>query len=275
MSRKRNWVFTSFKLEVDIQHVGDTKSIRYVCWGEEVCPTTGKKHLQGYVEFHEGVSRKRAQTLLALPGCWFGARRGTQQQAVEYSKKEGVVTEHGSPGAQGKRTDLDSVRDHLALGGGLRDVLLDGASYQGARYAQLWLSALEAKRPVDTRPEVWWYWGPTGSGKSRAAATAAAERDGGPDDVYWHAGGKWWDGYDGHGVAILDDFRQEDMKFNKLLKLLDYNPLRLEVKGGYRQFRATLVIITMPCHPDGCYAETGEDVGQLIRRIDVIKEFTL
>ncbi len=271
--RSRNYVFTSFKLEIETKHVGDGESIRYLVWGEEVCPTTGKKHLQGYVEFREGVTVRRAQTLLDLPRCWFHARRGTAKQAVDYVKKDGSVTEHGVPGKQGKRTDLDAVRDLMADGGGLRDVLLEGASYQGARYAQLWLSALESKRT--DRPEVRWYWGETGSGKSRAAGIEAAECDGGPDDVYWHAGGKWWDGYDGHGVVIMDDFRPEDMKYNKLLKLLDYNPLRLEVKGGYRQFKAKLVIITMPKHPDGCYGEAGEDLGQLIRRIDVIKEFTL
>ncbi len=72
----------------------------------------------------------------------------------------------------------------------------------------------------------------------------------------------------------MDDFRPEDMKFQKLLRLLDYNPLRLEVKGGYRQFKAELVIITCPKPPESCYLEAGEDLEQLVRRIDKIKEFS-
>ncbi len=74
----------------------------------------------------------------------------------------------------------------------------------------------------------------------------------------------------------MDDFRPEDMKFQRLLKLLDRYPYMVEVKGGYRQFLAKTVIITCPKHPEECYAEAGEDIEQLLRRIgeENIKEFT-
>ncbi len=62
------------------------------------------------------------------------------------------------------------------------------------------------------------------------------------------------------------------MKFQYLLKLLDRYPFRVEVKGGFRQFRSDLIIITCPKPPEECYMEAGEDIDQLLRRIDTIEE---
>lgn len=124
-------------------------------------------------------------------------------------------------------------------------------------------------------PEVLWYWGATGTGKSRAAAADAAERGHGLDDVFWHPGGKWWDGYDRQAVVILDDFRPGNWKFAYLLRVLDRYPMRVEVKGGFRQLDSPLIIISCPKHPAECYLDSGEDLEQLLRRITTIREFEL
>ncbi len=140
------------------------------------------------------------------------------------------------------------------------------------RFGQCWLTHNESVRqwPVDVRV----YWGPTGSGKTRAAAAAEAERDDGA--AYWWAGGRWWDGLDGHSMIIIDDFRPSDLKLHLLLKLLDRFPYRVEVKGGYRQMLARVIIITCPRHPRDWYvADDDQENGQLIRRIDEIREFVL
>ncbi len=267
--RARSWCFTSYKTSADL----DYGECRYICWGEEVCPSTGRPHLQGYVEFESAVTRSSAARRIGDASAHFERRRGTQKQAIEYTCKVpgGAWEEHGSKGSQGKRTDLDAVRDCLADGGTLREVLDTGASYQGVRYAEKVLTYRERVR--SSPPHVVWCWGPTGTGKSRYAAEASEAAGHSADDIYWHAGGKWWDGYDGHGVVIMDDFRPEDLKFQFLLRLLDRYPFRVEVKGGYRQFRSPEIYITCPKHPSECYRESGEDLDQLIRRINEIKEF--
>ncbi len=157
-------------------------------------------------------------------------------------------------------------------GASMRMVLEEATSYQAIRGAAIFLTYCE--RPREDEPVVRVFWGPTGSGKSRTAGVEAAECGSGPDDIYWHPGGsKWWPGYDGHGVAIIDDFRPRDWKFNYLLRLLDRNPLQVEIKGGYRQFRSRFIFITCPAHPDAWYLEEGEDVVQLLRRITEIRQF--
>lgn len=50
----RYWCFTSYEDEMEMMEIilksfSKTKEYRYIC-GREICPTTDKKHLQGYVE---------------------------------------------------------------------------------------------------------------------------------------------------------------------------------------------------------------------------------
>lgn len=61
-------------------------------------------------------------------------------------------TEHGVQRKQGKRTDLDGVRDLLADGGSVRDVLALATNYQCVRFAEKHLTYLELER--DFVPEV-------------------------------------------------------------------------------------------------------------------------
>lgn len=83
---------------------------------------------------------------------------------------------------------------------------------------------------------------------------------------------KWWEGYDGHDDVIIDDYRRDFCKFRVLLHLLDHYPMRVECKGGSRQFRAKRLFITSPKSPTETWAgRTDEDLYQLTRRIDVIE----
>ncbi len=93
-------------------------------------------------------------------------------------------------------------------------------------------------------------------------------------DVWWSGVDlKWFDGYDGHKAAIFDDFRPDMCKLWMLLRLLDRYPLRIPIKGGFVQWRPTCIWITCPREPSDCYADMGEDIEQLMRRINVIKNF--
>lgn len=172
----------------------------------------------------------------------------------------------GVPAQPGKRKDIDSVRDLVKSGANMREVAEVATSYQSLRCGELLFKYFEKKR--NFKPEVRWYHGSTGGGKTRSVMEEF------PD--CWLSGkdGKWFDGYDGDEVVCFDDFRKDFCHFSVLLRLLDRYPFRIECKGGSRQLLAKVMIITCPWAPDVLYGNrSDEDIGQLLRRIDSIRLF--
>ncbi len=280
MARSRNYCFTSYlshdeffsRVFADRVAILPHNSIKYICWGEEICPETDREHLQGYVQFADSVTISTVKRRLDNGSLHLEPRRGTAAQAVAYCEKEGNFHEYGRRPAQGTRTDIERIRSMVSGGEGMRAIIEVGANYQCLRYAEKVLTYCEAKREVD--PIVIWYWGPTGTGKTHAAVTEATKRYG-ADSIWWSNGGvKWFDGYDAHEVAMFDDFRPEWCKLSWLLRALDRYPMRVPFKGGYRAWRPKRIYITCPKPPGECYLDSGEDNAQLLRRIDYTKEFT-
>lgn len=89
-------------------------------------------------------------------------------------------------------------------------------------------------------------------------------------------GNKWWDGYSNQYVVIIDDYRCDLCPFSYLLKLLDRYPFMVEVKGGTVQFVSFYIIITAPIGPREMWVtRSNEDLNQLIRRIDEVRDFNM
>jgi hypothetical protein len=83
--------------------------IRYLLYGREICPTTNKKHLQGYLELE---SPRRITTIKKIPGfetAHFTTCKGTFEENYRYCTKEGQFKEQGTHSSQGKRTDYESA----------------------------------------------------------------------------------------------------------------------------------------------------------------------
>ena len=149
----------------------------------------------------------------------------------------------------------------------MRSVIPVARSVQSVRMAELYLKYLEPKR--DWLTKIRWFYGPSGTGKSRTAREIFKDRD------YYTTmrNGKWWEGYDGHENIIIDDIREHSYKYEDMLAMLDRYEFRVECKGGSRQLLAKEIIITCPKHPEELFAFSGEDNTQLIRRIHEIREF--
>ncbi len=95
----------------------ENATVRYMIFGAETAPTTGSKHLQGYVEMH-GATRLTGMKEIFGRDPHFEARRGTRIEARDYCKKDGAYKEWGlwikGPGA---RSDCEEVgRDTLEHG---------------------------------------------------------------------------------------------------------------------------------------------------------------
>jgi hypothetical protein len=121
----------------------------------------------------------------------------------------------------------------------------------------------------DWKPKVYWYYGESGSGKTRAAMGESN-----PNDRWVSMDSlKWWDGYDGQGDIVIDDFRGSDCRLKTLLRILDRYEYRVEYKGGSTQLLAKRIWITCPYSPESCYRDDGENLKQLLRRIDIVRQF--
>lgn len=254
------WCWTLNNYTEDDEAEIEFWDVEYTVYGREI-GENGTRHLQGYTEFK---CKKRLSTLKNLHRrVHWEARKGTQEQAIQYCLKEQDSTEYGRPreNHRGFRSDLDKIRK-TALESGMREVTCIGNQQQIA-VAKAFLTYNEPER--DFKPTVIWLWGEPGVGKSRRARENVNL-----DDCYTkNTNTKWWDGYDGHENVIIDDYRKDWWDTTYMLGLIDRYEFKLEIKGGMRQMLAKRIIITSTSSPEDIEGGWPREVaGQLIRRID-------
>lgn len=239
----------------------------YIIAGEEICPKSGKLHYQGYAEFANQI------TMLKLKKLWgnnvsFHARMGTQEQAINYCQKDGKYEEFGKKKEQGARTDLMMVRELMDDGLSNQEIIEEATSWQSVNGVERLRQMRIKPRDPNFKPEVFWFWGETGTGKTRKAKEIFNDDY---DDVEYV--NNFMIGYSGNDNVLLDDFRG-GVPFNKLLKMLDYGKCIMNVKNGSVQFSAKRIIITAPFRPEKIYKNIGENIQQLLRRIEHIEHMT-
>lgn len=267
-TKTRGWCFTlnNYTVEETTTLQTPNEAVAYICFGKEIAPETGTPHLQGYLFL---VNPRGMSGVKKIVGdrAHLEPAKGSPDQNVKYCSKEGDFWSSGEVPKQGKRTDLSKVRDQvLKEGVTMLEIAENTTSYQSLRFAE---GLQKYKRaPPQREKDVRWYFGPTGTGKSRLAFEEAG------DDVWIsNRDGKWYDGYWGQKVAIFDDLRGDFCPFHTLLRLTDRYPYRVEVKGGSVWFNPETIIITSTYPPNQCY-NVPESIAQLFRRIKVLKEFS-
>lgn len=93
-SRSKYWVFTKNNPEYTdtaIQLLWTTMlaaDIKYVSFQREIAPSTGTEHLQGYIAFKTRFRMSQVRQLPGLEGAHLEMRRGTADQARDYSRKD-------------------------------------------------------------------------------------------------------------------------------------------------------------------------------------------
>lgn len=123
MSRAKYWVFTVNNYTDDelnlVEGLVQRGEATYVICGREE-GTAGTPHLQGYLELGGRARLSQLKQLGGLARAHLERRRGTQEQAVAYCKKEENYTEFGTPTTtkKGERTDLaraiEAVKDGVS-----------------------------------------------------------------------------------------------------------------------------------------------------------------
>lgn len=263
-STEEGWLRVIETLWQDLYGLG----CQFMCLQVERCPSTRRLHLQGYTRFASGVRMRQIKALyrrMRLQRC-----NGSEASNIEYCTKDPTRVfgpyMYGERGVQGKRSDIAIVRGMIDDGKGMRDVVDAVNSYQAIRCGELLLKYKERRR--NWKPFVQWFHGSTGTGKTQTACEMY------PDAWMSARNLKWWDGYDAHADVIIDDFRADFCTFHELLRILDRYSYRIEHKGGSRQLLARNIVVTCPYSPTEMFKHRcGEDINQLLRRIDVIRLF--
>lgn len=268
MSSYRNCVFTlNNYTDDDVDRILKW-DCKYVIVGKETAPTTGTKHLQGYVEWGRSV---RLSTLKNLcKRTHWEARKGTASQAIDYCKKDNDFVENGSPSEQGSRNDLKKLKESIMNGESVDNILLDNPSIYH-QYGRTLTKIEDLRLRKQYRTEMTkgiWYWGPTGVGKSHKAYENFH-----PDTHYVYPNDNgWWDGYTQQHTVIINEFRGQ-ITYSELLDLVDKWPKTVKRRNREPMpFTSKVCIITSSLHPKDVYHNLAQNdkLDQLLRRFDII-----
>lgn len=230
---------------------------------------TDNEHLQGSVTWKRSYSRAALKKL--HPTAHWEITKATADKNYPKKRTSEVLIDIDNRKKKGARTDIEVVKEVVQSTCSMREVVNVATSLQGVRMAELWLKYNEPKRPIDPAPEIHWRWGKAGTGKTRFIWDTYSI-----EEVYTPTTEKWWEGYDGHKIVLIDEFDAAYCTFKRLLRITDRYPYTVETKNGSRQMLATKFYITSSYHPTKVYSEVHFDsenrLDQLTRRITSITE---
>jgi len=218
----------------------------------EICPDSGRPHLQGYMECLGQQTMSRIEGLDCFVGrTRLAVRRGTGAQARSYAMKEDTRVdgpwEYGEMKEQGKRSDLLEMKDKIDAGMSIKNLWDDNFNSM-IRYHRSIREYKRIRTPFRSeRTLIYIIYGKSGVGKSQLAKQCFP-------DAYWKTNNKWWDDYDGQEAVIWDEFKGQ-YPYRDLLRILDSTPLTLETKGASCQFTSGIVIFTSNHHPSEWYSD--------------------
>nr|WAE42493.1 MAG: replication associated protein [Cressdnaviricota sp.] len=236
----------------------------YITYGREV-GEQGTPHLQGYIHFIN------AKTLNAVRALFTGAHvellRGTSLQAITYCQKEGDYYEDGQrpvdPGLREKirwQEAWDSAKR-----GAIEEIDPDIRVRCYSGLLRIYRDYAEPPAELDGVCGIW-VWGRAGSGKTSAVLAAYAS-------AYQKNASKWWDGYRGQTVAVLDDIGHSEAPWiTRFLKIwADRYPFMGESKGSSQLIRPHRFVVTSQYSIEQLFLDI-ETRSALIRRFFVMEK---
>lgn len=215
----------------------------YAIVAREVCPSTGTQHLQGFINFKK---KRRFNNIKQFIGhrLHLEEAKGDDHDNFLYCSKGGDFVQFGELSKRGKRSDLAGLCADLRAGATEAEIVVKHTQ-QYIRYGRnirMAVGVLGGVTQRSWRTSLVVHWGVSGSGKSQRAAYYGRKLCGG---VYYKVAGKWWDGYCGQNVVIMDDFCSDMCSFTEMLRIADCYPHQVEVKGGFVNFIAKWIFVTL------------------------------
>lgn len=257
MNRLRNFCFTSYSVENHTEHFKLNDIFSYMIYSIEECPKTKKHHIQGYAEC---LTQTRFTTVQAhLPtGTHIEKRLGTQEQAISYCMKMESHIEGpfilGKAHTQGKRNDIQQFVDDIPNHTEIEIVEKHAECYVKYTKAYDRIKQLYTE-DRNWKTEVFVYWGPPGSGKTRKVFEDC------PNVQPIQYINNFIIGYNNEENVLFDDFDSDTMPRNIFLTLTDRYKCTVNVKGGEKKWNPKRIYITSNFDPADWY-----DKSQAIKR---------
>lgn len=202
----------------------------------EKAPDTGALHFQTFIQYenprHWSTVVRMLDTVDCCKHSYVAARRKSVESCLKYTSKEKSRVKGPFSGGevdlrdkQGKRTDLEELRELVEMGFSKAEILYLKDLDNKSAHVSKWLGDLVAardeikmgqsgRRDMTAR----FTWGPTGAGKSSRLLDSG-------EPVYRitnYTPGRMWDGYDPlkHRIVFFDEFNGQ-IPLTDLLVLLD------------------------------------------------------
>lgn len=268
-ARSRSFVYTFNNYTADDETAIQAQSCRYHVYGRELAPTTGTRHLQGYIVFPNARSLASVRSSL---GCHVEVARGSPAQCKDYcSKEDPSPFEYGEcPASREDAGAREKARWDAALAAAKADKIEEIPAditirYYGAlQRIRTDYGAKPGNAPGTTGI---WIHGLAGCGKTRTVFEKYP-------DAYPKGLNKWWCGYKLEPVVLLDDIDPSHGSWSGhlLKKWADRYPFIGESKGGSRQIRPLKFIVTSQYKIEEIFQDK-ETREALNRRFVVIEKF--
>ena len=136
-------------------------------------------HLQFYIQREKRVSLANMKREICNVTHWEPAR-GSAEDNIKYCSKESTRVsgpwQFGEYTTQGQRTDLDKAARMIDEGKTLREVAVECKStfirhHKGLRAYEAIIRSKGPRKIGEDGPEVWVFWGPTGTGSPEGPST--------------------------------------------------------------------------------------------------------
>lgn len=263
MSRSRAYVFTINNWTEEDEKAVQAVPCKYIIYGREGKEST--PHLQGCVQFPNPRHFKAVSKL--FPRAHVEVCRDLVR-AVQYCRKEGDVWENGTPPLSPKEKGVGEKRRYeeaweLAKQGKIEEI---DADIRVRHYNTLKKIRADHQVVPEACPvlEHEWYWGASGTGKTRKA------REENPG-AYLKNPNKWWCGYTDQEVVVIDEWSPcHEVLASHLKQWADHHPFCAETKGASLCIRPRKIIVTSNYSPEACFPKE-EDIEPIRRRFKIIK----
>nr|QYV43184.1 replication-associated protein [Vientovirus] len=273
-------IMNQFMLIAELAERLDKYVVNYGIACREVAPTTGTVHYHCLICCENTIITRNGKELLTVENITPHIQKvkGNILNIINYIKKEGNFSEVNKENAPKLKTLDKKKKAELMMEGNLMNLFLEGTlGAVDIIRAEKLRNIFQIQAPADKYQKklILWFTGETGEGKTKTAVDIAEKYFNGE---YWMSNEtlKWFDGYRGQPVSIIDDFRKSMLtEWSFLLRLLDGYNLIVQVKGGFVKWKPKVIIVTSPASPSEAFQwinKEGEVIEwdkkeQLVRRL--------